>query len=129
MAYWKAAGLDHVQGFSFKKMTHLYSRLHKFLQEGVQSGNVQDCMTKDRTVLKQKYPAKGTQISNYCAIACLLIMCKLLAGIIGEKLYLHLKITGLPDNKQKQCRKRSRGTKDQLIIDIIEIKELPEKTE
>ena len=45
------------------------------------------------------------------------MMWKLLTGIMGEKLYHHLERNGLFKDEQKGCRKGSRGTKDQLLID------------
>lgn len=74
-----------------------------------------DFSIKGRTVLIQKDPAKGTQASYYRPIVCLPIMWKLLTGIMGEKLYQYLERNG--ENEQKGCRKGSRGTKDQLLID------------
>ena len=44
-------------------------------------------------------------------------MWKLLTGIMGEKLYQHLERNGLLADEQKGCRKGSRGTKDQLLVD------------
>ena len=65
----------------------------------------------------QKDPTKGIQANNYRPIACLPIMWKLLTGIMGEKLHQHLEKNGLLADEQKGCRKGSRGTKDQLIVD------------
>ena len=50
-------------------------------------------------------------------IACLPIMWKLLTGIMGEKLYQNLERNGLLADEQKGCKKGSRGTKDQLLVD------------
>jgi len=44
-------------------------------------------------------------------------MWKLLTGIMSEKLYYHLERNNLLVDEQKGCRKKSRGTKDQLLID------------
>ena len=49
-------------------------------------------------------------------------MSKLLAGIIGDKLCLHLKGNGLLANKLKQWRKTPRGTKDQLVFDKVTLR-------
>ena len=117
MANWKAAGPDLVQGFWFKKLTGLNSRLQLCLQECIQQGNVPEWMVRGRTVLIQKDPNKGNQASNYRPIACLPIMWKLLTEIVREKLYCHLEKNGLLVDEQKGCRKGSRGTKDQLLVD------------
>ena len=50
-------------------------------------------------------------------IACLPLMWKLLTSIFSETMYAHLSSQELLPNEQKGCRKNSRGTKDQLLID------------
>ena len=74
-------------------------------------------MVKGRTVLIQKDPKKGIAASNYRPIACLPIMWKILTGIFADKIYDHLAENDLLPDEQKGCRKNSRGTKDQLLID------------
>ena len=123
MANWKAAGPDGVQGFWFKKLTSLHVVLTDALRECVASGVVPEWMTKGRTVLIQKDPANGTAVDNYRPIACLPLMWKLLTGIFAEKIYDHLHANRALPDEQKGCRKRSRGTKDQLLIDKAVLKE------
>ena len=114
---WKAAGPDLVQGFWFKKLTGLHSRLQECLQDCICQGNVPEWMVRGRTVLIQKDTVKGAQASNYRPIACLPMMWKLLTGGMGKKFYHHLERNGLITDEQKGCRKGSRGTKDQLLVD------------
>ena len=122
MSNWKSAGPDLVQGFWFKQMTNIHQEIALHLQECVNQGNVPSWMVKGRTVLIQKDKAKGRVASNYRPIACLPLMWKLLTGIFAEGLYQHLENThSLPD-EQKGCRKESRGTKDQLLIDKAVLK-------
>ena len=68
-------------------------------------------------MLIQKEAAKGSGAGNYRPIACLPLMWKLLTGIFAEKIYKHLESNSLLPVEQKGCRKKSRGTKDQLLID------------
>ena len=95
MANWKAACPDLVQDFWFKKLTGLYSRLQEHLQDCVCQGNVPEWMVGGKTVLIQNDPVKGAQASDYGPFTCLPMMWKLLTGIMGEKLYQHLKSNGL----------------------------------
>ena len=117
MANWKTADPDLVQGFWFKKLTGLHSRLQECLQDCICQGNVPEWMVRGRTVLIQKDTAKGAQASNYRHIACLPMMWKLLTGVMREKLYHHLERNGLLTDEQKRCRKGSRATKDQLLVE------------
>ena len=117
MSNWKAPGPDGVRGFWFKKFSSLHPFLCKTLQQCVVEGDVPGWMTKGRTVLVQKDPAKGTVVGNYRPIACLPLMWKLLTGTLAGKIYDHLKANFLLPVEQKGCRKGSRGTKDQLLID------------
>ena len=68
---WKATGPDGVRAFWFKTFTLLHSVLATALQECLNKGDVPEWMVKERTVLIQKDPAKGTPASNYRPIACL----------------------------------------------------------
>ena len=74
-------------------------------------------MVRGRTVLIQKDTAKGAQASNYRPITYLPMLWKLLTGVMGEQLYHHLERNELLSDEQKGCRKGSRGSKDQLLVD------------
>lgn len=123
MANWKAPGPDGVRGFWFKKFTALHPFLVESLDYCLVEGNVPDWMVKGRTVLIQKDPAKGSVAGNYRPIACLPLMWKLLTGIFAGQIYKHLESNGLLPEEQKGCRKNSRGTKDQLLIDKAVLKQ------
>ena len=127
MANWKAPGPDGVRGFWFKNLKSLHGCLTGALQECLRTGVVPEWMVKGRTVLLQKDPAEGNAASNYRPIACLPLMWKLLTGIFAEKIYEHLQENDLLPEEQKGCRKRSRGTKDQLLIDKAVLKDAREK--
>jgi len=123
MANWKAPGPDGVRGFWFKRFTALHPFLTESLDFCLVEGNAPEWMVKGRTVLIQKDPAKGTVAGNYRPIACLPLMWKLLTGIFAGKIYEHLESNGLLPEEQKGCRKNSRGTKDQLLIDKAVLKQ------
>ena len=74
-------------------------------------------MTKRRTILLIKDKVKGNAVGNYRPITCLPIMWKVLTGIVAVDLYQHLHQSSFLPDEQKGCRKESRGTKDQLVID------------
>ena len=61
-------------------------------------------------------------MSNFRPITCLPIMWKLLTRIIGAELYNDLEGKNLLPEEQKGCRRKSRATKDQLIIDKMILK-------
>ncbi|MEO0683920.1 MAG: reverse transcriptase family protein [Cyanobacteria bacterium J06649_11] len=117
MSTWKAPGPDGVQGFWFKKFTSVHQRIVEALSQCLNEGCVPDWMVKGRTVLIQKNPDKGTSAENFRPITCLPLMWKLLTGIFSESIYNHLEANCLLKDEQKGCRKKSRGTKDQLLVD------------
>ena len=127
MSNWKAPGPDMVRGFWFKKFGSLHTVLTSALRECVEQGGVPEWMVKGRTVLFQKDPAKGTDVQNYRPIACLPLMWKLLTGIFADKIYDHLQANNLLVDEQKGCRRQSRGTKDQLLIDREVLREAKRK--
>ena len=59
--------------------------------------------------------------NNFRPISCLPLMWKLMTGVIAEVMYKHLE--GILPEEQKGCRRRSRGTKDQLLIDKAILKD------
>ena len=50
-------------------------------------------------------------------------MWKVTTGIISEEMYNHLEREKLLPDEQKGCRRNSRGTKDQLLIDKTILKD------
>lgn len=85
-------------------------------------GSVPDWMVEERTPLIMKDPAKGIRVENYRPITCLNLLWKLLTSIFAEKAYKHLLQNELLSFEQKGCRKDSKDTKDQLIIDKMVMK-------
>ena len=53
----------------------------------------------------------------------IIIMWKLLTGIISEDMYCFMENENLLPEEQKGCRRKSRGTKDQLLIDKAILKD------
>ena len=76
-------------------------------------------MTQGRTVLCQKDHSKGNAVDNYRPISCLPLMWKLLTGVIAESMYEYLERNNILPEEQKGCRRKSRGTEDQLLIDKV----------
>ena len=77
-------------------------------------------MIEGRTVLIMKEKNEETVVGNKLQTNCLpytRLMWKLLTSICSEAVYEHLSSQKLLSNEQKGCRKNSRGTKDQLVID------------
>ena len=103
--------------WNMERFRSLHGVITESLQDCLDSGSVPDWMVKGRTVLIQKDSCKGKVASNYRPIACLPLMWMLLTGVLAETLYQHLDSNCLFPDEQKGCRKRSRGTKDQLLID------------
>ena len=64
-----------------------------------------------------KNEEEGTISNNYRSITCLLTIFKLTTTIIGESMLNYLENNGLIRDKQKDNRRKSRGIKDQLLID------------
>ena len=80
-------------------------------------------MTCSRTVLCLKDQSRGNAADNFRPISCLPLMWKLMTGMIAENMYTFLEMNdGLP-HEQKGCRRKSKGTKDQLLIDNLILKD------
>ena len=91
------------------------------MQQAMQEG-IPEWLGTGRTVLIMKDKEKGTAVENYRPITCLPTTWKLLSAIISEEVYKHLAQNNLFPTEQKGCKKESRGTKDQLLIDKMVLK-------
>ena len=105
MPIWKSPGPDLVQGFSLKNFSSLHERVRLQLKECLDSGFVPSWLTRGRT-------------------SCLPLMWKLLACVIADQIYAQLDQEKLLPEKQKGCRKGTRGTNYLLYIDRAIIKEV-----
>ena len=110
--------MDGVQGFWLKKLTSPHERIAEQLSLIV-NGDVRMLrwLTLGRTILCLKDPIKGNAVDNYQPISCILMMWTLLTGIIADGIYQYLDDNQLLPEDQTGCRRRSKGTKDQLLID------------
>ena len=114
---WTAPGKDEVHGYWLKHLTSLHARMANQLNHLLQTGTIEDWMTTGKTTLLMKNKEKGTVPSNYRPITCLPTTFKLMTAIIAESMQDHLENNGLIPDEQKGNRRKSRGTKDQLLID------------
>ena len=79
--------------------------------------NIPDWLTKGRTVLCQKDPQRGDAVDNFRPISCFPLMWKLMTGTISDVMYEFFVESDYLPLEQKGCKKKSRGAKDQLLID------------
>ena len=115
---WKSSGPDGVQGYWLKKLATLREFISK--QMGIIISNREDIpkwMILGKMVLCQKDPSKGNAVDNYRPISCLPLIWKLMTGTIAENIYNFLDVDEKLSVEQKGCKKKTRGTKDQLLID------------
>ena len=84
-------------------------------------------MTKRRKVLIQKDKSKENEGSNYSPITCLPLTWKLLTGTIVDEIYCFLENKRILPEEQKGCRRKSKGTGDQLYMDNMLLQEVKRK--
>ena len=115
---WKILGRDGVQGYWIKNLSSLHERVSPQMNRILMGENyLPESMTHGHTVLCQKDPQKGNTTDNYRPITCLPLMWELLTGVIAEEMYNYLERETILPEEQKGCKRGSRGTKDQLLID------------
>ena len=118
MPKWNAHVKVGVQGYWLKNLTSLNPHIAVQLNHiPVEERPLPDWMIFGKTVLCQKKPTKGCAVDYYRPISWLSFMWKLLTRMLAEKMYSHLERENVLPSEQKGCRKGSRGTKDQLLID------------
>ena len=114
---WNGPGSDVVQGYWTKYLTPLDEQIVAQLNTILSTACVPQWMTTGRTVLCMKDSGKGNAVDNYRPISCLHVMWKVFSGMLTEEIYEHLEGKNLFPHEQKGCKKKSRGTKDQLLFD------------
>jgi hypothetical protein len=124
MSNWKSPGVDGVQGFWIKYLPVCHSRIARQLND-ILSGrmDVPQWLTYGRTILCLKDPSRGDAVDNFRPICCLPLMWKLMTGVIADSMYDFLEENGILPVEQKGCKRNSRGTKDQLLIDKMVLKD------
>ena len=123
MPNWKSPGPDGVQGYWIKNLSNLHNSIALQLDRCFQENNLLKWMVTGKTLLCIKEIPKGNLVSNFRPITCLPLIWKLLTGNLAEELYEHVENTNSLPWEQKGCRKGSRGTKDQLLIDKMIVKD------
>ena len=114
---WKAPRHDGVQWFQIKRLDKMHEQIATQLNEILErTKEIPSWMTYGRAMLYQKDPVKGNSVENFRVITCLPLMWKLLTGINSEDIYCFMENENLLPEQQKGCRRKSRGTRDQLLI-------------
>ena len=115
---WKSPEPDGVQSHWMKKVTALRERIAKQMDNIISnSEDIPKWMTLSNTVFCQKDPSKGNVVDNYRPILYLPLTWKLMAENIAEIIYSFFDVSDKLPVKQKGCKKESRGTNNQLLID------------
>ena len=121
---WKAPGRDGVQGYWIKNLSSLHERVSSQMNRILMGeDDLPEWMTHGRTVLCQKDPQKGNTADNYRPFTCLPLMWKLLIVVIAEEMYNYLEREKILPEEEKGCKRGSRRTKDQLLIDKTFLKD------
>ena len=112
MRNWKAAGTDEVHGYWLKNFTILHKCLLDSLNQCIEQG-CPEWMTLGATVLLPKPEKPG----DNRPITFLPTTWKLLTSMIAEDITNHMESNNIIPEEQKGCRRKTRGCKDQLLID------------
>ena len=119
---WTAPGPDQVHGYWLKNLSALHERLADQMDHLLQNGKIEDWLATGRTTLLMKDQQRGATPSNYRPITCLPTTYKLMTRIIACEMQDYLENHGLIPDEQKGNRRNTRGTKDQLLIDKMILK-------
>ncbi|KAL0269065.1 UNVERIFIED_CONTAM: hypothetical protein PYX00_010800 [Menopon gallinae] len=95
---WKAPGPDRIRNFWLKKFSFAHPFLARHLT-GLDNG--------------------ACDPSKFRPITCLCALYKALTSCLTAKIYQHRDCNNLVAEEQKGCRKKSRGCKEQVLIDSV----------
>ena len=117
---WKSPGKDGIHNFWWKRFTSTHIKVSQLLSEMLRGQTeVPDFMTEGITYLLPKTAPTSKRPDKYRPITCLPTIYKILTSIITDKIYTHLNQNNLLAVEQKGCRRKTKGCKEQLIIDTI----------
>ena len=122
MTNWASPGKDGLHAYWIKHFKNLHDRIAEQLMHCLSNADVPDWMTVGKTFLLIKDHAKGPIPGNFRPITCLPAMWKPFTGLIADSMYHHLDQQSLLPAEQKGCKKKSRGCKEQLMIDKMILK-------
>jgi hypothetical protein len=122
MTNWASPGKDGLHAYWIKHFKDLHDRIASQLMHCLSNAEVPEWMTIGRTFLLIKDRSKGPLPGNFRPITCLPAMWKLFTGLIADSIYHHLDRNNLLPAEQKGCKKKSRGCKEQLLIDKMILK-------
>lgn len=119
-ANWKAPGVDGIHNFWYKKLDKAHDKMAELFNEVVTSPTkMPRFMTCGITYLLPKTTPPTPDPAMYRPITCLPTIYKILTAIIATKITEHLTDNDVMAEEQKGSRQRSRGCKEQLLIDAI----------
>ena len=119
---WKVCRSDKVCGFWIKGFTNIREKIIKHLNKCLENSKTSEWITKGRTCLILKDEKKENETSNFRPITCLPIIWEVCTGILAEHVYGHMEREKFLPDEQKGCRRQSRGTKDQLMMNKMVMK-------
>ena len=124
MPYWMAPRHDGVQGFWIKRLDKMYERIAAQLNKILEgTKEISSWMTYGRTELCQKDSVKRNSLENFRLTTYLPLLWKLLTGTISHYMCYFMENKNLLAEEQTGRRRKSMGTKDQLLIDKTILKD------
>lgn len=116
---WKSPGLDKIQNYWWKYFTsvHVHLKIH-FNDIFRNPSKMPVFLNQGITYLKPKNNDLS-QPKNYRPITCLNTMFKLMTNIVLLKVNKFITENNIMCENQKGCREKSKGCKEQLVIDHV----------
>jgi len=116
---WKAAGMDKIHNYWYKKLTSLHKNLAKNITEIILGRqNIPEFIATGITYMLPK-GAYSSQPSQYRPITCLPTLYKIITSTITKKISIHIENNNILAEEQKGCRRGHMGCKEQLVIDSV----------
>lgn len=120
---WKSPGPDKIQNYWWKYLDSLHPLIAVLVDKTIRNPQLlPEYLTQGITYLKPK-SENTADPKNYRPITCLNTLYKLITSIITSLIDVFLTKNNIITEEQKGCTKRSRGSKEQLIIDMVTTKQ------
>lgn len=116
---WKSPGPDQIQNYWYKKLPVVHSTIARLVNSALEDPTqMPNFLTTGNTYLLPK-DNNTANPSKYRPITCLPTLYKMITSVITAKIQRHLDKNNIMTEEQKGCYKKSKGCKDQIVIDAI----------
>lgn len=120
---WKAPGTDKIQNYWYKKFTCLHTQLTQHINAFITNPQQMPVFLTEGITYMLPKDNNISDPAKYRPITCLQTIYKIVTACITQCIQTHITVNNILAEQQKGCRPESQGSKEQLVIDSVVLKQ------